>query len=179
MSDYRETLVNRCQPGYNASCSLCCGSHNFVIAPERIEDMLIDRTCAGSNRPLRHQEEACAEKLFREEMQCPHIGMLSSRPCLVGCLIYTDHDRGDRVESFFNGTCKTFLCPAWYDLTDRQVVFAARLMHDWYYYSLFINHSEAVHEICAAYDLPEDVPPDVLCSLKEELVERMMDEDGK
>ncbi len=141
--------------------------------------MLLDRGRVCLERPARHPEEACAEKLFREEIQCPNVGMQSPNLGLVGCLIYNDHDQGDEIESFFNGTCKAFLCPAWYELTDEQVLFAARLMHDWYYYSLFINDIEAVHEICASYSLPEDVPPDELESLKLELEERFMEEDGK
>jgi hypothetical protein len=52
-------------------------------------------------------------------------------------------------------------------------------MHDWYYYSLLINDIEAVHEICAAYGTPDDIPPDELRSLKIELVERLLEEDGK
>ncbi len=141
--------------------------------------MFLARAHEYTAQPIKHQEEACAEKLFREEIQCPHVGIHSADPGLVGCMIYADHDRGDEIESFFIGTCKTFLCPAWYDLTDRQVVFAARLMHDWYYYSLFINDIEAVHEICALYGHPEDIPPDRLRSLKDELAERLLEEDGK
>lgn len=179
MSNYRENIINRCQPGFDASCSLCCGSHNYVMPPERIEDMLMDRARECSGRPIKHPEEACAEKLFRDEIQCPNVGMQSPYPGQVCCLLYTEHDRGEEIESFFNGTCKTFLCPAWYDLTDRQVLFAARLMHDWYYYSLFINAIESVHEICAMYSRPEDVPPDKLRSLKDELAERLLEEDGK
>jgi hypothetical protein len=178
-NDYQENRINRCQPGHGASCALCCGSHNFALPPEDIEELFLVRGCGSPERPIRHPEEARAEKLFRDEMQCPNMGMQSSDPGLVCCLVYMDHDRGEEIESFFTGTCKNFHCPAWYNLTDRQVLFAARLMGDWYYYSLFINHIEAVHDICAAYGEPEDVPYDELCSLKMELEERFLEEDGK
>ncbi len=141
--------------------------------------MLLSREREYSERPIKHPEDSCSEKLFREEMQCPNLGMQSSDHGLVGCLIYNDHAMGGEIESFFSGTCKAFHCPAWYDLTDKQVLFAAELMGDWYNYSLFINDIESVHEICAQYSRPEDVPADELSILKEELAERLLEEDGK
>lgn len=174
-----ERRINLCQPGHGASCSRCCGSHNYVIPKDDIEKMLLDRDREFPERPMKHQDESLFEKLFGDDMQCPHVGIRSSDPGVLCCLIYGDHDRGKEIESFFNGTCKNFYCQAWSDLTDRQVDFAARLMGDWYYYSLFINHIEAVQNICAQYERPEDVPPEELLDLKDELVERFMEEDGK
>ncbi len=179
MNNYDDTTINRCQPGYNASCSLCCGSHNYQMSREHIEDMFLDRERESSGLPMKHQEDVCHEKLFKEEIQCPNVGLQSPQEGIVGCLIYTDSTKGEEIESFFNGTCKTFLCPAWYDLTDKQVLFAAQLMHDWYYYSLFLNDIESVHDLCASYSHPEDVPSDELKSLKLELEERFLEEDGK
>ncbi len=112
-------------------------------------------------------------------MQCPHVGILSSGTGQVCCLVYDDHDRDADPDSFFSGTCKNFYCPAWDYLTDREVLFAARLMGDWYYYSLFINDIESLKSLYARYGCPEDVPPDELDTLKIELVERLFDEDGK
>jgi hypothetical protein len=141
--------------------------------------MFLNRGRGPLKYPVVHPDQACNEKLFQDAIQCPHVGMKSSFPGHICCLIYDDHSREKKIDSFFNGTCKTFYCPAWHDLTDEQVLFAARLMHDWYYYSLLINDIEAVHEICAAYGTPDDIPPDELRSLKIELVERLLEEDGK
>ncbi len=52
-------------------------------------------------------------------------------------------------------------------------------MQDWYYYGLFINHTELVQEICASYGHPDDIPVDELDELKQELEQRYIDEDGK
>ena len=174
-----ENRVNRCQPGHGASCSLCCGSHNYALGPDDIEDLFLARGRVLAAHPYKHQEESTCEKLFHDAMQCSHLGMDPSDPGVVCCLIYDEHDRGEAVESFYNGTCKTFYCPAWHELSDRQVLFAARLMGDWYYYSLFINHIESVLELCALYDSPEDVPEEELRDLKEELVGIFIEEDGK
>jgi len=125
------------------------------------------------------QEESQYEKLFSDGMQCVHVGFQESDPGCLGCLVYNEVDRGEEFESFLKGTGKNFYCPAWENLTDEQIVFAARLMGDWYYYSLFINHIEAVHEICAIYTDPEDIPDEELAILKEELVEKFIEEDGK
>ena len=179
MNDNGVNRINRCQPGYGASCSLCCGSHNYAMPPERIQDMFMDRDRACSKRPLQHMEVACAEKLFSDELQCPNVGMQETEPGVLCCLVYGEHDRGEEFESFFNGTCKTFHCPAWYCLTDRQVLFAARLMGDWYYYALLINDIESVQDLCARYNRPEDVSAEELASLKSDLVEFFMEEDGK
>jgi hypothetical protein len=178
-NDNQENRINRCQPGHGASCALCCGSHNYSIPPEDIEELFLVRGCDSPERPIRHPEEARAGKLFRDAMQCPHVGMQSPDPGLVCCLEYSNIDRGEEFESYFTGTCKNFYCQAWHDLTDRQVLFAARLMGDWYYYSLFINDIEAVHDFHAAYGEPDNVPPDELRSLKMELVEKLLEEDGK
>lgn len=110
-------------------------------------------------------------------MQCPHIGISGSEPGIVCCLTYFDNHHGSGFESFFNGTCKTFLCTAWNELTDRQVLFAAELMKDWYYYSLLINSLEILIDLCAEYESPKDVPENVLSELKIELKEKLMEDD--
>ena len=174
-----ENTINRCQPGYNASCSFCCGSHNYELPISNIENMLSERASDHMNFQPKHPEEACFKKLFSEEIQCQNVAVLPEDYNLVGCLIYNCYDIETTTESFFKGTCKNFLCSAWNDLTDRQVLFAAQLMQDCYYYSLFINDIEFVHEICALYNLPKDVPLEELSLLKEQLVERFLEEDGK
>ena len=177
--DRYDNRVNRCRPGFGASCALCCGSHNYAMGPDGIEELFLSRNNEALKTAPLHPEESTAEKLFHDAMQCPHVGMDPAEPGIVCCLIYDDPDRDASIESFFTGTCRSFYCPAWHELTDRQVLFAARLMRDWYYYSLLINHIGAVHDLCAQYDEPEDVPGDELSALKDELVSVFIDEDGK
>ncbi len=174
------TTVNRCRPGFNASCALCCGSHNYLLSPDQLEEMFLDRTRGCFQPEIKHPEVSNAEKLFHEEIQCPNIGMRSSEPGMIGCLAYDDENfQTNEAGVFFKGMCKSFYCPAWYDLTDRQILFAAQLMGDWYNYSLFINDTESVREICAEYRHPEEVPAEFLEMVKEELKERFLEEDGK
>jgi hypothetical protein len=169
--------VNRCRPGSGASCAFCCGSHNYTVSPERIEGMFINRGRECFGHPVKHPEDASEEKLVRDGMQCPHVGIAPSDPGLVCCLAYFDCDLGGKLQSFFTGTCKNFLCEAWDELTDRQVLFAAGLMGDWYYYSLLINDTGILRNICTDYSSPEDVPAETLRMLKAELAERLLGED--
>lgn len=179
MNEHYTRAINRCRPGYGASCALCCGSHNYAMPPEEIEELLRERGIETPVRAPHHPYVAQSEKLFDGDMQCLNLGIQSFEGGLVGCLVYEDHDSDKYLESFFNGTCKSFYCPAWDHLSDREVMFAARLMGDWYYYSLFINDIESVQSFSARYGDPEDVPIDELDALKIELVERLFDEDGK
>ena len=179
VNDRYGRALNRCQPGYGASCALCCGSHNYAMPPDRIDELFRDRGREPCRAPAAHPYEAVSEKLFEDDMQCRHVGIRSSDPGQVCCLAYDDRDRDGELESFFNGTCKNFYCPAWDHLEDREVLFAARLMGDWYYYSLFINDIETLKSFCARFEDPEDVTPGELDDLKSELVERLFDEDGK
>src|SRR4030042_5424280 len=72
--------VNRCRPGSGASCAFCCGSHNYTVSPERIEGMFINRGRECCGRPVQHPEDASEEKLLRDGMQCPHVGIAASTP---------------------------------------------------------------------------------------------------
>lgn len=144
---------------------------------KQIEELLHKRGAVGSAHPFVHPYTVTCEKLYRDAMQCPHVGLSDDNE--VFCLIYDEPDKKGEVLSFFNGTCGNFYCPAWDVLTDKQVVFAARLMKDWFYYSLLINDIEAVQDLCASYSSPEDVPEDELEELKKDIIERFIAEDGK
>jgi len=139
--------------------------------------MFISRNNDAERSLSQHPEDSCREKLVKEGMQCPHVGISESDPGIVCCLTYFDNHKGSCFESFFSGTCKTFLCTAWNELTDRQVIFAAKLMKDWYYYSLLINSLELLMDLCAEYENPEDVPDEILEELKSELKEKLMEDD--
>jgi len=144
---------------------------------KQIEELLLKRGTEGSPHPYLHPYTVTCGKLYRDAMQCPHVGLSDDNE--VFCIIYDEPDKKGEVLSFFNGTCANFYCPAWDVLTDRQVVFAARLMKDWFYYSLLINDIEAVQNLCALYNSPEDVPEDELRELKEDILDRFIAEDGK
>ena len=171
--------INRCQPGHGSSCSLCCGSHNYTFSIEEIENIFEKRGQNSDNIFLKHPEISDFIKIFPNELQCSHVGIIPSEHGNPGCLLYDDYNLESKLGIFYKGTCKRFHCPAWDELTDEQVIYAARLMKDWYYYSLFINDIEAVQELHATYSNPEDVPDDELDIIKEEIKERFIEEDGK
>lgn len=55
-------------------------------------------------------------------------------------------------DTFFTKTCKTFFCPASDNLSSEEVLYAAELFGDWYYYSLLI------HEINLLLSLMKEFP---------------------
>ena len=172
----RQNKINPCRPGFGASCAFCCGSHNYTVPPCEIEEIFKERD-SSAGLSLRHPEESDMDKLVKEGMQCPHVGISGSEPGIVCCLSYYDDNKPPEFRSFFTGTCKNFYCTAWNDLTERQVLFAAELMRDWYYYSLLINCTEIIMELCAEYDSPGDVPEKVLDELRLELVKKLNEDD--
>lgn len=174
---YSKNRVNPCRPGFGASCAFCCGSHNYKVPPEQIEEIFTIRGKDVSAGAGKHPEDSSGDKLVAEGMQCPHVGFSGDEPGIVCCLVYSDEKNSAGLNSFFNGTCKNFFCAAWDELTDRQVLFAAELMKDWYYYSLLINSVEALTGLYAEYEHAGDVPPDRLSELKLELEQSLLEED--
>jgi hypothetical protein len=174
-----ERSVNPCQPGFGASCSLCCGSHNNTLNKDELEKIYSERSADLSAFKPAHPEDAPYEKLFDQEMQCANFGELPGEPGILGCLVYHTEELTGDAASFFHGTCKVFTCPACQNLDDRQILFAAELMQDWYYYGLFLNDLVRLEEFHAEYGSAENVPEDVLEELKEELYEHFIEEDGK
>lgn len=173
-----QNKVNPCRPGHGASCAFCCGSHNYTLTPESIEEIFTGRSSVLLPRlSSRHPEESDREKLVREGMQCPHVGISASEPGIVCCLSYNDSDKPPALRSFFTGTCKNFYCVAWNELNARQILFAAELMGDWYYYSLLINCIDILTDLCAEYDHPSDIPGNVIEDLKLELVKKLHEDD--
>jgi len=146
------------------------------MSPEQIEELFARRD--RQPYPAQYQQEdALEEKLVPAGMQCPYIGISRVEPDMVCCLVYHDSHEDERFASFFRGTCRTFLCTAWRELEEEHVLFAAKLMADWYYYSLMIQSPEMLMDLCAEYHDPGDVPDDLLEELKTELVEKLREDD--
>lgn len=170
-----DNQINRCRPGFGASCSFCCGSHNYTVSRGSIEAMFISRGENSAQQKFAHPESLHEKKMKSDGMQCPNVGISPSEPGIVCCLTYDEDHEGSGFESFFKGTCKHFRCTAWNELTDRQILFSAEMMKDWYYYSLLINSPELVLDLCAEYESPDDVPEETLSILKAELEERLIE----
>lgn len=168
----RELTVNICQPGHNASCALCCGSHNFNAGPDEITRFLMSRG-RGEKRPA--GDGMC---LFEDATRCPHIGIINGDARTIGCLIYLRTANGDPAESFFKYTCKNFSCRARETLSREEILFAARLMRDWYYYSLLINEITLLQGLFRKYGLPERIPREELVLLKRGLAGLLKDQNS-
>jgi hypothetical protein len=169
--------INRCQPGFGSSCSLCCGSHNYTISPDFIEEIFVSRDTEAERQKEKHPENSYSEKIVKHGLQCSNVGISKNDPGIVCCLTYLDDHKEIEFDTFFRGTCKKFVCNAWINLTDRQVLFTAELMKDWYYYSLMLYSTDLVMDFCAEYEHPSDVPEEILAELKNELVETLREND--
>lgn len=188
--DYTRT-INICNPGYNASCALCCGSHNYQASHEGISELFEKRSesisryinrDSQSNDLTEHDytalhhivSEFSMMKAIDDAIQCPFVGYVETST--IGCLIYPDNDHVDlRLQCLTGGTCKHFSCAAREVLTDDEIEFAAKLMGDWYHYSLMINDITFLKKIYLKYETAEKVPFDVLNGIKKELTDSLFE----
>jgi hypothetical protein len=112
---------------------------------------------------------AVLEPLHRDAIQCGYIGFIDSDRTRIGCIAYhlgpEKHPAGD----FFGYTCKNFSCLSREVLSDTEILFAARLMGDWFYYSLLITDIAVLREYHERFTEPQEVPPAALARLKEYL----------
>lgn len=104
-------------------------------------------------------------------MRCPYLvssgaGSVGGR---IGCSIYDDRSGcSESVRSFFERTCAGFFCRAWDELSDNEVLFAAKAAGDWYYYSLLIQDIPFLRELYRRSG-GGPVPPEDMRSVRERL----------
>ncbi len=188
--------INICRPGFGASCSLCCGSHNYRASREEIEGLFIRRArimkaysrdflirkmiayrsaMTGSYYvdPSNALFYITVPALFQDCPRCPFVGFIS-RERDTGCLLGREDDLpGFRHECFLNYRGKIFTCAARDELTDEEILYAARLTRDWFYYSILVHEAELLRLSIREYSVPEEVPParrEVLCRELEERI---------
>ena len=186
--------VNICRPGYNASCALCCGSHNYNALPGEIDSLfrkrreiflnysreyLLKRMNASRSDMTgsyyfadRHGSDIIITlpKLYDDGLQCPFVSSMED-PREIGCALYPNTGEEDlRFECFQNYTCKYFSCQSRELLTDREVLFAARLLGDWYYYTMMIHSINILRDVIIEYTSPEMVSPRALTDIRNRLV---------
>ncbi len=176
--------VNICQPGGGASCALCCGSHNYNVSEDEMRRIFAQRralyrehmetveTRQGSGDEVVdiNREEFYRmrpPKRIEDAIQCPYIGYIDDEETLIGCLLYAGSRQGDiRFSNFQNNTCVIFSCLAREILTEEEILYAARLTGDWFYYSLLINDINLLRKTAKEFPRPEDVPEDLLDKIK-------------
>lgn len=187
--------VNVCRPGFGASCALCCGSHNYRASKEEIGTLFsrrsellsqynkgyLIRAMSASRSSLTgsyyyRQEEGLTltlPALFEDCPCCPFAGYVDGDRH-AGCLLYPeDHPPELRYECFQSYRGKLFSCQAWDILSDNEVLYAARLTGDWYYYSIIIHDVETLRHLMGTWPHPADIPAKYFEDLKIRLNERV------
>ncbi len=192
--------LNICRPGYGASCALCCGSHNYDAPLEEIDHLYrkraevlknysrdyIVRRMRGSRSDLTGSyyfaRDAVEEyiitlpRLYDDGLQCPFVAYIGDGN-ILGCALYPREEKEDyRYDCFQNYTCKYFSCPASDVLTDAEILFAAKLFRDWYYYTLLIHSVDILKKLAHEYSNPENIPSGEIKKLREILLSSLKSE---
>jgi len=167
--------INICQPGYNASCSLCCGSHNYRLTTHEIKSLFKERLELIRKDDIIEINKTLKPKIIDDAIQCPFVGYTDNEFTFVGCLIYNSESEklSPEQKSFLSGTCRTFSCMAREVLEDMEIIFAAKLMGDWFFYSLLINEIKLLKKIYSRFKMAENVPEDAIISIKNNLIESL------
>lgn len=188
-----ETKINACRPGFGASCALCCGSHNCAASPGEMDamyrsrgdvirlysrDYLVKRVMesrspmTGSYYFTGRRDIGLPElPQLVEAGRCPFIGIRTGTG-EIGCLLHEGPEPSLRYECFKNYSSKNFTCAAKEALSDEEVLFAARLCGDWYYYSLLVFYRHDLVSLMREYPLAADVPEPVFEKVKAGLCAR-------
>lgn len=176
--------INICQPGYGASCALCCGSHNMTGGREVLHAEFTRRavrprdrasgeagiTAGESGSATRaHAADGHPLKAHTDGMWCPHVGFIDADRRLIGCLIYSDRPGRAGTGGFFEYTCRNFSCAARENLDDDEILFAALLTRDWYYYGPLVNSIDLLKRLYRDYRAPRNVPERTLEAVKRRL----------
>jgi hypothetical protein len=185
--------VNICRPGYGASCSLCCGSHNYQVGRVEIEalfvrrarimkaysrdflvrKMIAYRSCMTGSYyidPSDRLFNPAVPALYQDCPRCPFVGFVS-KDRLAGCLLVREDDPSDlRHECFLSYRGKIFTCPARESLHDKEILYAARLARDWYYYGILIHEPELLRRLMEEHPDAGEVP-----ALRREALERELE----
>ena len=184
-----ERKINICRPGFGASCALCCGSHNYLSGHGDMEVMFSQRRrvvghfCSEGVHVLQNREALLAVQRQLEDqslpchledaIRCPFVGFVDHEETQLGCLIYGEGGSDPRVLDM-STICHTFSCLSREILDDEEILFAALLTGDWYYYSLLINDIALLREMRSGFITPEDVPEDALEEMKQNLKEKLL-----
>jgi hypothetical protein len=188
--------VNICRPGFGASCALCCGSHNYRASRDEIGRLFSRRSevlAEYNKRYLIHSMSASRSNLtgsyyyggqegplalilpplFEDCPHCPFVGTVGDGR-LAGCLLYPeDHPPELRQECFLSYRGKLFTCRARDVLTDEEILYAARLTGDWYYYSMLIHDEALLRRLARSWPDPADVPEGERAGMRQSLEQRI------
>ena len=108
--------------------------------------------------------------IIEDAMQCPYIA-IDINSNIIGCMVYANSAvLPEDYNLFFEKTCRTFYCRSAEILDDREILFAAELAADWYYYPLLINEVHMLRKIMGIYSSPGIVEDDFFNNIKKKLL---------
>ena len=153
------TITSACQPGFNASCALCCGSHNYNAAYHEIDNLFKERfycfnTFISTNN-IHSMLPACYNALEQitlplrddDATHCAFVAYTDTSFTTIGCLLYPYCYRFDYRSLYMGNICKTFNCKVNTRAYHDTVIIAATIFHDWYYYSIAIHNTVLLNNI--------------------------------
>jgi hypothetical protein len=182
--DGMKRTINICQPGHGASCALCCGSHNMTGGREALFAEFTRRSLHRHDRASGEAVITAGEsgtgtrayagsehllKAHTDGIRCPHVGFIDADRRLIGCLIYSDCPGRAGTRGFFEYTCRNFSCAAREILDDDEILFAALITRDWYYYGPLVNSIDLLKRLYRDYRAPGNVPEGTLEAVKRRL----------
>ncbi len=186
-----QTSVNICSPGFGASCALCCGSHNYIAVPGDLDSLFSERSIRVRDfsrdyitRHMRSSRSSMTGSYYYpgtspfiitlparepESRQCPFVGYANETK-EAGCLLYPQMTGyGKTVDCYQNYRNKVFSCDAGSSLSDKEILFAAGLTGDWYYYSILIHSQDYLRIIIEKYSGTDAVSSEELIQIRQNL----------
>jgi hypothetical protein len=183
--------INICRPGFGASCALCCGSHNYLANPGEINSLFCERSLRvrDFNRDYIIRNMASSRSSMTGSYyypgtspfiitlpardagsrQCPFVGFAGNAP-EAGCLLYPDnYGYGNILDCYQNYRNKIFSCGAGERLSEDEILFAARITGDWYYYSILIHSYGYLRAAMKKNSEPDKISIEDLLKMKHDL----------
>lgn len=163
--------LNICRPGFNATCSLCCGSHNYKLTPDECNSLFKKRSIRIRNGFFVNQTENIAV-VVPGAMQCRYVGHTDYDRNEIGCLIHDNEPKMTPSEKdFFRKVCSTFYCKGRDVLSKKEILFAAELTRDWFYYPILITEIKYLRKLVNIYENPGKVTEPEIKKIKNDLNE--------
>ena len=75
-----------------------------------------------------------------------------------------------RRDCFYSYRGKHFICNSFNELSDEEIIFAARFSGDWYHYSILIHSYDALRYIMKQYKDPEKINEETRRKINEPLI---------